>query len=1486
MIICFAFDVKVVHVSIESMVSDVDVDVVSTTAISIAPFPVIKVEVYLKEPLEKFLDRTKRRRIRQILGSELFQLIRKGLVSTRGPYNLFDRIVDNLTIECSSVRVHFQAYGAFKTRSIGPWTPPALQMTAASIRLCSVNEFGCEGSPDEVWRHNHHSHKSFMIYKKLEMEYQLSIVPHGCDPIPLVMGRDNRMTIQMAFERRLRDGAILAIQIDTTCPKVEIDIPALAVAPLYHAMTGVQYCLSKDRAFIDPLKQSAVRDEDESGVTTSLEGEDDAPNSITFTSSGESFVDDDDDDNDVEVLGAANLPITVEEVCSSSSSGDEDDSAKREQEEDQGTAAKRNQPSTMQNAPTQAPTTPTPTVQVPTATASAFAPPDRPVILLPNGIVIHEKLSLSISVHDATIRGTYEILPQERQQQNGDTFNNESNDLIDGYIQCVAKGFTGEVIWPKTGQEMGGYAQVSVSYLSVQEKHGSRIRTLLVGGAQHDSGGPVESATPPRPLVNRDETFPMYEDRSVRPDPLGMRYTFPEQAFGVKSTISFQPKPFSTVDSSKQKEDEIHVLHEVGIEQFDIVLDSHSWCRALRFAINQHNGGFDPRWHSGDWCDHITPNMLVKLNVPLNLVECVQPTKQLFLDQNDFPSSDLFNVTARVKNVDIRVPAAILDDVRSCDILISLDESMLMVSSALPRTFLSGKIGNSVNGDDVKTKGVIDFPNDPSDVAYVLEQSEDPSDRQRGVMTSRPISTFRLQLTLRRLDVRLVPIIPIGISREPQQLLAPAELTMIVCFEGEPPESPDSNLTKIVLFTSVQAHRFDINFDFDLATAAIGTLAHHVKVLHSTVSACLMTLRASKPGGGGDSYHLDHPDNCGAGKSRIRKSLEGRKILVRRQIHQSRATGGLSIAFCIQVAGVRFTLWRQNVPYSGPLRSHTVSKSGLSDHRNARMPLVKLMRCDLGELEIGIEATLRRESRRMVLKGCLSSAELSACDFTRMQNEPSAWVRPIPEVEGESKDSEATYGDPGIDYCSGGDFVQILLIGGGSGTSNAHCPDASNSSVSVRIEEQKETDRSWSFAMDAPNGACISCQIEAIEALVLLVFEALLMPAWAKDGTVPSNARHESWAFPVGSVGALFLSLLKLPVRNTDFSTIDIRIPVGAKSKQVPGGLADSLLRDIIDKAIPKNVSHLFVRYNGSDLLVKVPKDGILTECFGLLVEECSFLVSYISTDAPNTEMMEVLGRTGEKWSTLVPSDDPGLRHSLQSRQKLVSCGMEKDTPFTEETLVESFECGYVYAKSKANFSLADGVVVGDVEKLDFFLARLQTFAQSCSEILGNMQHIVSTVRRPENPEVSERTEDVLNNPVTLACTSTAEAISSARDTFRIAKDEFAELHTKLKALLRRRELEIMQIRRVVFQKEKERLSAAALVSSAATGWLRFGSPQRTGQRGIMTSNLWPKWAKLRHSLLILYPSPSSVSFEQSCSAQCFLRHRVSHLIFCVEYSY
>jgi hypothetical protein len=1000
---------------------------------------------------------------------------------------------------------------------------------------------------------------------------------------------------------------------------------------------------------------------------------------------------------------------------------------------------------------------------------------------------------------------------------------------------------------------------------------------------QFDNTGPVEKPSKPLKEISRDESFPLFENRSVRVDPVGLRHSFPAQAFGLKTTIDFITKLSSEPEGSKEA---IQVLHEIGVDKFDVVLDTHAWCRAIRFALNEDGRGFDPRWHTGDWTDSLKPDMLANPKAPLNLDDCLQPTKQLFLDENELISSDLFNVTARITNVDVRVPAPIHEDARSCDIVIRMDETMLVISSALPRTFLSGKIGSSIYGDDAKTKGVIDFPNDPSDIAYVLENTEDPSDRQRGVMTSRAMSTFRLQLTLRGFSVRIVPIVLLCEFKEPQQLLAPSEMTMVVCFDGEPPDTPDSNLTKAALFVSILAHRFEINLDFDLAASAVSTLVHHTEVVEATLADCLKLFESQdipdtlvEPSESSVDYSVSSAD------LRIRKSLRGRRVLVQRQISLSRETGGISVALCLQLAEFRLQLWRHNVPYSSPLRASHRSDAGTDGVDEKYVPLLQLMDFSVNGIEFAVEGSFHQHNRRIIVKGCLSEVRLKGCDIFGLLQDVEVEANPDSPaggeqgVEAEANPDSPTGGEAEVPPPSKArELLEVFALGAkaflGDDTDEG-TDQGSDYGVAIRFEERLEGlegTRAWSLASDIASRGVVSCRVEVIETLVVLILEALLMPTWSKSKRLESHAESEPELFPARTVGALFMSLIPDdissvagigPLRIDEEVTLDL---VGA----VPGKGLDRMLRDLIANVLPDDLDLLLLRTHISNFLVNVPGGSFSTSPddfsgFGLLLHQLDFSASYFgSTGALQSGLLGMLARKGEAWSSVIETQEQGLRHRMLSRQSLNAVVPRDGVLWIKDHLVPAFDAGYTYSDSKAFLSLDKGLAIDNLEMIDQFITCLSIFAGRCKKTASNIAGTLATMRAPIISSIDAPSPDtegiVALNPVGIACSRSAASIRSVRELLRRVSEGVATRDQSLQSLLMEREKELENLRLTVFAKEKERIGALALTASQVTGWLRVGGAQRIGQRGLISCMLWPHWSVVRRSLLITYSGPGKVS--------------------------
>jgi N-terminal region of Chorein or VPS13 len=370
-----------------------------------------QVTVKIVEPLS-YPPGKIRRRIRQITKSELEQQIKEGLIPRRSsPYNLFDRILDNLTVDIESVKIHFQTLGKFKTKRKGPWNPPELIVDVRHIRIVTVNEYGQEAPPEEVWRHNHNRKTgSIFVFKKIEMDFDILLHQRDnkiqTDPIKIISGGgiSSKMEVQIALERRIKDGECLAVQVDSFLPEIGIEIKSNVAPIVVHTIAGLQYLVAKDRAFVDPLKSdNTLVDTFEDPSHLEIVSSSDAEEYHDTTTIIEAKTSSDDEIKDSLVDNT--LEEEIDDV-SSVSSVENDDTRKNAEADFE--------------------------ANISVCQESNDDLDLRPVIVLRNGFVIHDKISMSATVGQVTILGLYQ--------------------LVDGHFQVLMKQLTSEFIWPKTTQ--------------------------------------------------------------------------------------------------------------------------------------------------------------------------------------------------------------------------------------------------------------------------------------------------------------------------------------------------------------------------------------------------------------------------------------------------------------------------------------------------------------------------------------------------------------------------------------------------------------------------------------------------------------------------------------------------------------------------------------------------------------------------------------------------------------------------------------------------------------------------------------------------------------------------------------------------------------------------------------------------------------------------------------------------------------------------
>jgi hypothetical protein len=491
-------EISEVHVKVEPINEIIETSLpfieFSSVYISKLSFNVTSIRQIRKSPIEISIDEIHVVLVERLkftgYSEQTWKEVAKSFVEKAkksGSYGLIERIRDNITLDINRVYVTFQPMGRFKTRRIGPWTPPAISVVLNNVRCVTVDEYGEEGTPDDVWRHNSRKGRqenmirskmnsdkaprilqpnTNMIFKKLTFDASIGIGKRlkGMSAKQSFMSSHILLVnvpIQnhLALHRRLRDNALLAVQLDISLTNVEMIIESETLPLLTHALVGLKFCFLKDRSFVDPLNDGQT---DENLLLL----DEDLPSYNI-------------EDDTSEMDNNGDIKVDQKEIAEFNSLDSD------EEDEDNETVIPSQSKDDKES--------------------------NWPAIIMPSEIIIVEKLCVSFSIHNLSVRTKY-----------------DSN--ANGYLQFTMKGLVTELIWPKTESRTGGYLQVSLSHFSIFENYNNKIRTILNGGDDSTSNMYEGKQT------TNEELFPTMEDRDVRSGP-DLRSSFPIQSFCLKATI-------------------------------------------------------------------------------------------------------------------------------------------------------------------------------------------------------------------------------------------------------------------------------------------------------------------------------------------------------------------------------------------------------------------------------------------------------------------------------------------------------------------------------------------------------------------------------------------------------------------------------------------------------------------------------------------------------------------------------------------------------------------------------------------------------------------------------------------------------------------------------------------------------------------------------------------------------------------------------------
>lgn len=794
-------------------VSKLNFNVTSFRQIKKAPIVITIDEVHIMvvEPLSKEPYESKQ------TWPELAQAIVKSTLA-QGPYGIIERISDNLTIDIHRVYLTFQPMGKFKTHKIGPWTPPALSFVFNHLRFVTVDEYGEEGKPEDVWYHNtrryrqeqkqqqeaharhnnSHSHnngdsngngsgnnsvpqstnrdrdkdgmeralrpRTFMIYKKASLELSIAIgyrastttSPKETFLSSKVIVANLPLQSHICIHRRLKDNNILAVQMDCNLVNLELELGEEVMKMMIHFLTGLIFLFNREDQNVDPF-----------------EGEDHMMNEKNGNAYGGGQGDDASMEYSKHTL---ELPP---EVAPDEDDVDGDADADEEEEEENGIGNGTNNANPLHSKEE-----------------------EWPVVILPAGLTVVEKLSVSMSIHHMGIRIRY-LSNVTKDLENGDE---------DAYLQLTLKGLMAELIWPKgsgvrSDSSLGGHLQMSLGYIHVQEIFGKFTQSILHGGGHFGTETGAEGGIQGKQGEMKEMTqiseqlFPIFESSQIRSQYVDLRSTFPLQVFGLKTTIDVLGKE-KLITSSSQ----FSILTEMGINDVVLNILPETAIRISKFL----EGGeslVNPKWFSGDWSAETGISNMMEKYITITADKKQRQPFEL--------SPELFNITAKLSGVEVNLPPLITNNnLRSGTLTMSLSECMFVVSPSLPRLFLPEEVPTRDTNHSAFPAG---FPNN-------IDASKD--NPYEGNVQLIPF--VRMQMTANDISLIFKPSLSYYDAAESNRLMDVGKVDMLGSYEISEEVIKGANAH---LFMSTLIHDANLNVDFDVLSNILVTMISHKDAL-------------------------------------------------------------------------------------------------------------------------------------------------------------------------------------------------------------------------------------------------------------------------------------------------------------------------------------------------------------------------------------------------------------------------------------------------------------------------------------------------------------------------------------------------------------------------------------------------------------------------------------------------------------------------------
>jgi hypothetical protein len=232
----------------------------------------------------------------------------------------------------------------------------------------------------------------------------------------------------------------------------------------------------------------------------------------------------------------------------------------------------------------------------------------------------------------------------------------------------------------------------------------------------------------------------------------------------------------------------LFVQYEVGMNTIFLTAHLEVLVQAYDHFWKKARNHFDVRWFSGQWQDELTTESFY-------IEQYLQPLPENIVKKIEL-SSTFFNVTMKITDLKLKVPAPLTVDLRkSSDVMVAFSEISIVISSALPQLFLTENI---LDGED----------------EIHFQGSE---------------SKFRVQTTMNGFSIEVFPSLFFQTPTSVHKLLQSKAITLLASYE----RMETTNDNKHYLFLSNLLHYVQLNIDFELLAGAMTTLLHYRAILYS-----------------------------------------------------------------------------------------------------------------------------------------------------------------------------------------------------------------------------------------------------------------------------------------------------------------------------------------------------------------------------------------------------------------------------------------------------------------------------------------------------------------------------------------------------------------------------------------------------------------------------------------------------------------------------